>query len=171
MRRPPGWAVAGVALTLLPVLGACNGDTLAGVTRDSGRSNFSVLAVGARAACALTSDGRAYCWGAGTDAQLGNGGRTSSAQPVQVNAPGVAFRQISAGYSHSCGLGIDGQGWCWGWGVPGQLGVGGPTVGGPFAVHGPAFEVITAGSYHTCAIARDGAAWCWGDNAYGQLGD
>lgn len=159
------------AFVLSAMSGACHADPLGDVPRDSGRGTFVELAVGARSACALTGDGRAYCWGAGSDAQLGNGSRTSSAQPVQVNAPGVAFIHLSSGYRHSCGLALDGQAWCWGWGVPGQLGVGGPTVGGPLAVHGPAFQAITTGSYHTCAIAADGAGWCWGDNANGQLGD
>jgi alpha-tubulin suppressor-like RCC1 family protein len=37
--------------------------------------------------CALTTAGKAYCWGAGSFGQLGNGGITNQLTPVAVDMP------------------------------------------------------------------------------------
>lgn len=45
--------------------------------------------------------------------QLGTGGASGSATPVEV-AGGHAFRTITCGMYHTCGLDDEGRAWCWG---------------------------------------------------------
>jgi alpha-tubulin suppressor-like RCC1 family protein len=132
------------------------------------------ITAGGHTTCALTVSGRAFCWGRGTDGQLGNGGATSTSTPVPV-AGDLRFTALTAGYYHTCGLAEGGRPYCWGAQQEryGQLGNGG--TGGsarPVAVSGPAaFTQLSAGQVHTCGLAPDGVAYCWGDNTFGQLGD
>lgn len=72
----------------------------------SGGYTFSQVVLGGSdpiytTACALTTSHTAYCWGMGTDGQLGNGGNASSTVPVAVTMPtGVTFSQIAVGGAH-----------------------------------------------------------------------
>ncbi|MGB4420606.1 MAG: hypothetical protein WBI29_02300, partial [Candidatus Saccharimonadales bacterium] len=50
----------------------------------SGKTMTSIT-VGAVFSCATASDGQAYCWGAGTTSQLGNGSTANSSVPVLVS--------------------------------------------------------------------------------------
>ena len=45
------------------------------------------LAAGDSFTCAITTDGSAWCWGNGTEGQLGTGRKNSSARPVRVRLP------------------------------------------------------------------------------------
>lgn len=139
-----------------------------------GEPLLSVTA-GGHTTCALTVSGRAFCWGRGTDGQLGNGGDASQTRPVPV-AGGLHFTSLSAGYYHTCGLTGEGTAYCWGARQEshGQLGnssaEGGSTR--PVRVSTPLrFVQLAAGQVHTCGLAADGRAYCWGDNYWGQLGD
>ena len=84
----------------------------------------------------------------------------------------LAFRQVSAGEKHTCGLTTDDRAYCWGLNEHGQLGDGSklsrsrPT---PVA-RGLLFSQISAGSRHTCGVTLDGQAYCWGLDDNGQLG-
>jgi hypothetical protein len=57
---------------------------------------------------------------------LGDGSTGNSNIPVLVGQgirnPGVTISSISAGYSHTCAIGSDGQGFCWGYNYYGELG-------------------------------------------------
>ena len=85
----------------------------------------------------------------------------------------LAFRQLSAGTLHTCGVTTESLAYCWGGAGGGELGHGGfqgsvtpvPVTGG---LH---FLEIRAGTSFTCGLATDNRAWCWGSNFYGQLGD
>ena len=80
--------------------------------------------------CGLTSGGAIYCWGDNADLQLGRGPFSGAAgpsgSPVQVlggELPGgVTFVSVSTGSRHSCAVGSDGSGYCWGSNVFGALG-------------------------------------------------
>lgn len=97
------------------------GDPIPGVRLDpktiSARQNHT---------CALDRGGKAYCWGRGNFAKLGNGeagANYEELRPVPV-ATSIKFASISAGKDHTCATAVDGKGYCWGNGVDGRLGNG-----------------------------------------------
>jgi alpha-tubulin suppressor-like RCC1 family protein len=121
--------------------------------------------------CGVTSDYRAYCWGRNYRGQLGNG-TTSTAEltPVAV-ATTLRFQQVSAGWSHTCGVTPSRRAYCWGAGALGD----GTTNDHytPVAVAGGLqFRQVDAGDNFTCGVSYpDNRAYCWGNNWAGQLGD
>jgi alpha-tubulin suppressor-like RCC1 family protein len=140
---------------------------------------FRQLTVGATHICGVTTTNVAYCWGSNDQGQLGIG--STSTVPLrtpQLVAGGLRFKQITAGFQHSCGVTTLNRLYCWGWNFDGELGDG---TGYPDNVRRLTpvrvrtlrqFSQVDAGSHHTCAIeAGTGAAFCWGKNYFGQLGD
>ncbi len=137
------------------------------------------LSVGYAHVCAL-ADGQAYCWGYGSNGQLGNNDTADSPIPVAVDTSGVlagkTVRSIRAGSTHTCAL-ADGQAYCWGRNNAGQLG-NNDTADSPIPVavdtsgdlDGKTVTDLSAGSDHNCALA-DGQAYCWGIGYSGQLGN
>lgn len=107
---------------------------------------------------------------------LGRATVTAEAAGVAAGAEveaGLAFLEVAAGRAHTCGLVPNGEIWCWGDGLDGQLG-NGETAARPLPtrVSSPlAFMAVTAGFNHTCALAADRSAWCWGRGSLGQRGD
>jgi alpha-tubulin suppressor-like RCC1 family protein len=84
----------------------------------------------------------------------------------------LAFRQVSAGTAHTCGVTTSNLAYCWG-GNLGALGDGTRTRRlRPVAVAGGHhFVQISAGEGHTCAVTTENRTYCWGGNRWGQLGD
>jgi alpha-tubulin suppressor-like RCC1 family protein len=93
---------------------------------------------------------------------------TASSQPL-------AFRQVSAGAYHSCGVTADSRAYCWGEGAFGALGDGETSPlnrSRPVAVAGGLrFRSVSAGTSYACGLTIDRRAYCWGINADGELGD
>jgi alpha-tubulin suppressor-like RCC1 family protein len=89
-----------------------------------------------------------------------------------ASAP-LAFRQVSAGYWHTCGVTTGDRPYCWGSSGSGELGDGTNTQQlSPAPVAGGLrFRQVSAGTWHTCGVTTDDLAYCWGDNGAGQLGD
>ena len=73
--------------------------------------------------CGVTTDSLAFCWGANSEGQLGDGTTTDRLTPVQV-AGGHHFRQINEGSHHSCAVTTGDQAFCWGQNSLGELGDG-----------------------------------------------
>lgn len=140
---------------------------------------FSSISVGTWHTCALTADGKAYCWGDNHYGQLGDGSRVLSSTPKLVSN-NLRFRQISAGGLHTCGIATSGGAYCWGEGSYGQLGNGDEANGNigsvlaltPTLVSAPeTFKSIYAGfGENTCALTPVGKAYCWGQGYFGALG-
>jgi alpha-tubulin suppressor-like RCC1 family protein len=88
-------------------------------------------------------------------------------------AAALQFYQVSAGFTHTCGVTTDNRSYCWGSNGYGNLGDGTETNRTrPAAVTGGLrFHQISTGQYSTCAVTTDYRAYCWGYNGYGQLGD
>ena len=63
------------------------------------RVRVTQIAAGGSSACALSTTGAVYCWGACTSGQLGDGSQTSSDVPVTVTATGTPVRQSGDGDS------------------------------------------------------------------------
>lgn len=142
------------------------------VTLPAGVAGFSEIAAGARHGCALATDGRAFCWGAGAQGRLGNGG-TSGLSLVPVAVSGErSYSTISAGFAHSCAVTSSGAAWCWGMGSSGQIGnddfadVAVPTL----VSGGDEFAKVRAGWFHSCGETRGGQVRCWGSGFHGANG-
>jgi alpha-tubulin suppressor-like RCC1 family protein len=151
---------------------------------------FASIAAGGMHTCALTTDGRAFCWGQNAYGQLGDGTHTLHSTPTAVvgglhfasifvgtffitEPPPESQATLSAGVpAHTCAITTDGKPYCWGWNGWGQLGDGTledrlvPTpVSGALTMNG-----LTLTESSTCGM-RGTRVWCWGANSAGQLGD
>lgn len=128
------------------------------------------LALGYGHSCALLSNGRVACWGAGSAGLLGIGQEEDRYHPVLLGIERVV--EIAAGESHTCALDADGEVWCWGANWQRQLGhAHSNTSLTPVYVGGlPKIVSIGTGEGHSCAVAEDGSVWCWGRNEWGEIG-
>lgn len=140
---------------------------------------FQSIAAGGSHACAVDTEGQAWCWGWNGSGQLGVSGVTCRGGGNVANDPGFPcaiipqavaggrrFTTIAAGDFHTCGLTADGAAWCWGGNSSGQLGADlpyGDTTSVPRAVKGDQrFASISAGGERTCGITATGVGYCWG---------
>jgi alpha-tubulin suppressor-like RCC1 family protein len=90
-----------------------------------GGLRFTSINPGQDHTCALTSKGRAYCWGANNYGQLADGTVSSSnANGPQPVIGGLKFASINGGAAHTCALTSRGKAYCWGANYDGQLGDG-----------------------------------------------
>jgi alpha-tubulin suppressor-like RCC1 family protein len=123
--------------------------------------------------CAIAGSGTAWCWGANSSGQLGDGTTASRNSPSAVSG-GLLFTAIAAGGSHTCGLTAAGVAYCWGANGSGQLGDGTTTsrnVPTSVLAGGVAFRSLQAGRNYTCGLSTQGYLYCWGGNDFGQFGD
>jgi len=136
--------------------------------------DWAQVSAGATHTCAVKTDGRLFCWGAGGDGRLGDGSTSNSSVPVQESSQGVDWAQVSAGAAHTCAVKTDGRLFCWGAGGSGRLGDG-STLSSAAPVQefsqGEGWVQVSAGLSHTCAVKTDGRLFCWGDGGSGRLGD
>ena len=137
------------------------------------------VAAGAKHACGRTSTGAVYCWGRGTEGQLGNGSNLTSRTPVLVSGTGpggLVVESVSAGDQHTCALVTGRVVYCWGENRFGELGDATTALRNvPTKVNGSGtgslqFVSVSAGSYFTCAATTALAVWCWGEGSSGKLG-
>lgn len=135
-------------------------------------SGVTVVEVGHYHGCAVTIDGKAFCWGANSSGQVGNGSRTDASVPTDVTVFGVLA--VSSGDSHTCVLTNLGSVKCWGSNYYGQLGNGSFTDSAtPVNVNGlnTGIVAIATGYSHSCVVTSLGGVKCWGNNQDGQLGN
>ncbi len=139
---------------------------------------WTAMAAGGATSCAVTSEGRLYCWGAdrglfgGAPAETCASAVPCHPDPVAV-APELRLRDVAIGVSHVCGLDTLGSAWCWGTNEVGELGDGTTTdrAAPAPAAEGHTFVDIAAGRRVTCGREGSGQVWCWGDRSGGQIGD
>jgi alpha-tubulin suppressor-like RCC1 family protein len=147
---------------------------------------------GSNHGCGISTERKAYCWGANTSGQLGSGSTSGSAVhlplPVDMSNLGStnrSFLSVTAGEAHSCGVSGIGDAFCWGSNTSGRLGIGNADTTAvavrPEPVHTGNAALFTAsyskkfvhvgtGTAHACGLAADANIYCWGSNALGQLG-
>lgn len=123
--------------------------------------------------CGLSTDGKAFCWGANGWGQLGAYSNGNPSYSMIAVPGGHTFKQISVAAEHSCAITTGGAMYCWGnnsWKQFATTSV--PSSFTPVAVApDKSFSSLTTGSGHTCGITTGGAGWCWGGDGSGQLGD
>ena len=136
---------------------------------------FVSVEVGLAHSCGLAEDGRAWCWGANWDSQLGvplvpDRCLPSAPLPCATGALPVLtdarFETLALGGNHSCGLTSTGVAWCWGANDSGQLGDGGTTTRwSPEPVAGEhVFRWLAASQAGTCGITELDELLCWGSS-------
>ncbi len=87
-------------------------------------SGVASISAGGNQTCAVTSGGRALCWGDNRYGQLGNGTTSLSRSPVAVAGLTSGVSAISTAWSHACALTPSGGVRCWGSNDAGVLGDG-----------------------------------------------
>jgi alpha-tubulin suppressor-like RCC1 family protein len=119
-------------------------------------------------------NGSVYCFGQGSEGELGNALTSHQTIPVEVSGITTATT-MSSGYQHTCAILTGGTITCWGQNGDGQLGDG-TTMNRSVPVV-PALDGVVdvaAGYQHTCAIKTGGTGtpgvYCWGLNDHHQLG-
>jgi alpha-tubulin suppressor-like RCC1 family protein len=155
------------------------------------------LGAGEHHVCALTPEGRAYCWGYGVYAANGQGftGADScvenmpagpqtacSLAPRPVGDGSHRFTSLAVGFRTSCGIQADGAVLCWG--LTGNvLGTPGPETCwlqvpcNPTptpAAQGRRWKQLSISGtdrFHVCGVAESGEGFCWGTNSWGRLGN
>lgn len=157
------------------------------------------IAAGTAYTCGLATSGAAWCWG--TSTALGIGPFEAYPHVPTPLAGSLLFRDLSVTggstfdfFDVSCGLALDGLGYCWGANFGGELGDGSsspwslspsPLAGGlRFTSIRASTRRITAtipppgepqsidtSIGHGCGVAEDGRGYCWGSNEQGELGN
>mgnify|MGYP000070378165 FL=1 len=114
------------------------------------------VSTGSGHACAVKSNGSAWCWGWNHYYILGSSGPASS---IPKEVPNITTAtQIRAGGFYTCVLLASGAISCWGERITGNAGLSGVTL------------LSKSKGNHICAIATDQALKCWGYNDHGQVG-
>lgn len=94
---------------------------------------------------------------------------SSAAQPAHAESA----VQVVSGVSHSCALTPNGDVYCWGFNLLGQLGDGSTELRDrPVKVKNleEPIKSLTAGHFHTCGLSESGNAYCWGADEFDQIG-
>jgi len=87
-----------------------------------GGLTFTGVSAGGTHTCGVAG-GAAYCWGNDRYGQLGDGTADTLVHPSpEPVVGGLAFRMVSAGIVHSCGVTTAGRLFCWGDNSYGELG-------------------------------------------------
>ncbi|MDX2052302.1 MAG: hypothetical protein SFV15_07935 [Polyangiaceae bacterium] len=136
-------------------------------------TDWREVAAGQSYSCGIRGAGELWCWG-GDMGQLGLGlSMQTLSLPTRVTM-GTDFRQLALDTFHTCVQRSTPEGnlWCWGRSIEGQLGVSDPT---PRSLPAPfnsllTWEAVAVGRFFTCGWQRDAGLFCTGENNSGQLG-
>lgn len=167
-----------VLLAVASIAVACSEPTaVEEVARVPGQ--FIAISAGGHHACALDTEGRAWCWGSNQAGAVGmplNLCRECGGLPRVVQTT-LRFTAISAGTNHTCAIATDKRAYCWGDDYYSALGTGQANVCGaldgrlcastPVPVGGNfTFKSIVAGTFGTCGLTESSVAKCWGFQAF-----
>ncbi len=134
--------------------------------------------------CAISTKGRAFCWGSELHGMLGNN-RNSSMQnkPVLVDSSNLflneSFLKLDLGEEHTCGVTNLGNMYCWGRDNNGQLGNGVIStdqlkpvlVDTSNLVAGEKYKDLTVGYNFSCGLTSFNNVLCWGRDVVRELGN
>ncbi len=168
----------------------CDGDAGGCYQGTCGGRRIVDVSAGRNYACAVTSSGRVWCWGADGRGEIGvdpkdvttcSDGQPCRAAPAEV-AGITDVRSISVGNTIVCAVKTDDTVHCWGSNSGGELGHAPGTVGDracgpgvcnptPVAVAGlPAVDRVVATMYGACALTKAGTVFCWGNSQWLSTG-
>jgi len=123
--------------------------------------------------CAVSDNGKAWCWGDNYFGQLGLGHNLARTVPMLVSNL-VNPTRIAAGAMHTCAI-DSGAVKCWGNNTSFGLLGNNSALDVHYPVSSSGLDTgvvdIHAGAQHTCALNNGGAVYCWGSDSYGQIGD
>jgi len=115
------------------------------------------------------------CWGRGGLGQLGGGVRGDTGNAATIVRGRINWRDLRVGRLDTCGVSIEGRGFCWGANQEGEIGVAFVSLDeattSPIELDGGfRFKEVTVGWLHACGITSANQTYCWGSNTSGQLG-
>jgi alpha-tubulin suppressor-like RCC1 family protein len=86
---------------------------------------------------------------------------------------GISWRRVIAGGDVTCGLALNGKGYCWGRNAEGGVGdgTGIQRLKPVLLAGGRTFTQVVAGTRSGCGVTTGRLAYCWGWNHFGVLGD
>ena len=142
-------------------------------------SHIHEITLGDLYTCALDIYGYVFCWGEGSDGQLGTGNNNNQNTPQQVKGVGgqgnlSGIQQISAGERHTCAVKEDGRAYCWGLSANDRFSNSNSLLQQNTPIQVTTLSDIiqvSTGQKHTCALRDNGEVRCWGEGSKGQLGD
>ena len=182
-------SAAGNLVDALGVASIINDDSItinfniAGSSFDEGASGsdadtqFETMEVGEFHVCAVGANQSLFCWGGGpgpTGAMnLGIGtdlGDFSIPMQVSLGNGTGSYKQVSVNYGQTCAVGTDGELYCWGSNLNGELGI--SSVGGlsvlpekvTLTSAEASFQEVSVGSTNVCALGASGSIYCWGQS-------
>jgi hypothetical protein len=159
--------------------GVIGGSPVTTPTIVTGSITFTSISASGTHVCAIATTRKAYCWGKNDYGQLGTSSTTCGAagtyDPCAMPTPvdgSVDFKTISAGLRYTCGVAVDGSGYCWGDStfVPWRDGLAARNPTPSLVQGGFVFQDISVATSHACGLTTDGSAVCWGQNTVGALG-
>ncbi|AKU90997.1 regulator of chromosome condensation, RCC1 [Vulgatibacter incomptus] len=155
-------AIAPGVATVAVEVGSARAET--SVTVHAATANME-LAMGRNHTC-LLQNGEVWCWGSNAYGQLGTGASGANVYAPVQSTFGLAFRSLSAGEDHTCGVTVDDELYCWGRNDRLQLGRSGISSSAqPILVVPDPFAFVTSSYRFNCAADLQGHAWCWGYNS------
>lgn len=132
---------------------------------------FESITAGRTHTCGVVQGGDSYCWGSNSNGEIGDGSHGNEAfrtSPTRTLAP--PLRQISAGLGNTCGVSIQGPGYCWGFNHYGESGDYEMMSTVPKELSTSSFVLIATGGGHSCGLTATGVVMCWGAGHNGMLG-
>lgn len=127
---------------------------------------WTKIAAGDETTCGIYK-ARAYCWGRGTNNEIGDGNATNRPSPTLVALPAGTVTDITQGEGNACAV-VDGGAYCWGLAA---IGNGTPSSATPAHVTlANNVTSISAGGQFACAVVS-GTVSCWGVDTSGSLGN
>ena len=138
----------------------------------SGFGKPSKISSGKSHTCSISDRNLVICWGSNDFGQ--SAGRLTSNDvvgPTHVQLQNLPFGSVSVGDSHSCGITIIGEIYCWG-ALFYDFDLHNDPYYEPVMVSSQIeqrFDSIASGPNHSCALTTTKEAYCWGSNDYGQI--
>lgn len=138
------------------------------VTSPAVAPKWAAIDAGGGVTCALTTEGRAYCWGDGWGVGEYPGRFLTVPAPRELPG-GRRWTSIDVGDRIACGIATDTNLYCWG-----GIDIPYTSKGADSLIRrvdrNPGFVSVSAGLDHVCGLRADGIGYCFGRHLRGQLG-